>query len=65
LNGKGYPKREKEESISKSAQILTVANDYVELITGRMLETPLNHLDAIDYLDSSLEVIIPRLPLKH
>jgi response regulator RpfG family c-di-GMP phosphodiesterase len=52
LNGEGYPRGEKEESIPKSAQILTVANDYVELITGRLLEKTLTHQDAINYLDT-------------
>lgn len=52
LNGEGYPRGEKEASIPKSAQILTVANDYVELITGRMWETTLSHQDAMDYLIS-------------
>lgn len=51
LNGEGYPKGEKGASLSKSVQILTVANDYIELLTGRMQKTPLTHLDAIQYLD--------------
>ncbi|MBJ7536182.1 HD domain-containing phosphohydrolase [Marinomonas transparens] len=52
LNGRGYPNGEWEKFISRPAQILTVANDYLELITGRMLEEPLSHLEAIGYLDS-------------
>ncbi|MGB0784151.1 MAG: HD domain-containing phosphohydrolase [Marinomonas sp.] len=52
LNGEGYPRGEKEGAIPKSAQILTVANDYVELLSGRMLESSLSHQDAIDYLES-------------
>ena len=51
LNGEGYPKGEKEASLSKSVQILTVANDYIELLTGRMQKSPLPHADAIQYLD--------------
>jgi hypothetical protein len=52
LNGEGYPKGKQEASIPKSAQILTVANDYIELITGRLLETPLSQQEAMDYLES-------------
>ncbi len=51
LNGEGYPKGEKGAALSKSVQILTVANDYIELLTGRMQKAPLTHAEAIQYLD--------------
>ncbi|BFM48342.1 HD domain-containing phosphohydrolase [Marinomonas sp. THO17] len=50
LNGEGYPNGEKADSIPKSAKILAVANDYIELRVGRLLETPMSNQEAIDYL---------------
>lgn len=51
LNGEGYPKGEKAATLSTSVQILTVANDYIELLTGRMQKKPLSHAEAIQYLE--------------
>jgi len=52
LNGKGYPNGDWEKYISRSAQVLTVANDYLELTSGRLLEDALPSQEALMYLDS-------------
>ncbi len=52
LNGKGYPNGDWEKFISRPAQLLTVANDYLELINGKLLEDALPSQDALTYIDS-------------
>ena len=51
LNGEGYPKGEKDSELTLSVQILTVANDFIELLTGKMQSPPLSRTEAIEYLE--------------
>lgn len=55
LNGKGYPNGEWKKYIFPASRVLNVANDYLELLTGRMFEEPLTHIEAIKFLDSRVE----------
>lgn len=50
LNGRGYPHGEWEKNLSRRVQILTVANDYIELVSGRMQEEALTHVEALHFL---------------
>lgn len=52
LNGKGFPNGDWEKFISRKAQVLAVANDYIELMNGRMLAEPLTHVEALRYLSA-------------
>lgn len=54
LNGKGFPNGDWEKFISRKAQVLTVANDYIELMNGRMLTEPLTHVEALRYLSARI-----------
>ncbi|MDI3324950.1 response regulator [Pontibacterium granulatum] len=50
LDGTGYPRGLKGESIHRLARILCVVNDYIELTTGTYQERAFSTIEAIDYL---------------
>ena len=50
LDGSGYPGHKAAEQIDPRAQILCVANDYNELVTGLLLNRPLGSDEALAYL---------------
>lgn len=52
LDGSGYPNRLKAEDISIEAQLLSVVNDYTELVAGRYSDQPFSTVEAITYLDN-------------
>ncbi|WP_370279209.1 HD domain-containing phosphohydrolase [Pontibacterium sp.] len=50
LDGTGYPRGLKGESIHRLARILCVVNDYIELTTGTYQERAYSTTEAIDFL---------------
>ncbi|EPJ49512.1 MAG: hypothetical protein OFPII_00350 [Osedax symbiont Rs1] len=52
LDGSGYPNGLEAKDISVPAQILTVVNDYTELVAGRYSDRALSTVEALAYLDN-------------
>ncbi|MEH6443848.1 MAG: HD domain-containing phosphohydrolase [Oceanospirillaceae bacterium] len=52
LDGSGYPLGLTGDSISKQAQVLTVVNDYTELVAGRYIDRPFSTVEALSFLDN-------------
>jgi response regulator RpfG family c-di-GMP phosphodiesterase len=51
LDGSGYPNGLKDSQIPMQAQVLTVINDYTELVAGRYSNRAFSTVEALTYLD--------------
>ncbi len=51
IDGSGYPNGLKQADIKMSAQILSVINDYTELVAGRLSDRQYSTVEALEYLD--------------
>jgi response regulator RpfG family c-di-GMP phosphodiesterase len=52
IDGSGYPNGISGIEISKSAQVLTVMNDYTELVAGRYSDRAFSTVEALAYLNN-------------
>jgi response regulator RpfG family c-di-GMP phosphodiesterase len=52
IDGSGYPNGVSGSEISKSAQVLTVMNDYTELVAGRYSDRAFSTVEALAYLNN-------------
>ena len=50
LNGKGYPKQAFGDQISKLSQVISIAGDFIELISGRFQEEKLTEAEAVNFI---------------
>lgn len=53
FNGKGYPDGLRGKEIPLGSRILCIANDYDNLVKGRLLGEKLSVIDAVDFLRDS------------
>jgi response regulator RpfG family c-di-GMP phosphodiesterase len=51
IDGSGYPNGLKQADIKMPAQILSVINDYTELVAGRLSDRQYSTVEALEYLD--------------
>lgn len=52
MDGTGYPLSLKGDQISPLAKVLTVVNDYTELVSGRHSDRAFSTVEALAYLDN-------------
>ncbi len=52
LNGKGFPNKDFGNQLSLVSQVLIVANEYIELVNGRMRSESLSSNEALGYIES-------------